>query len=83
MILGETLILVFSGFLIGALIGIFAADQLLLGLPLDAVFDLRLYIDYRSIFFLFVIVLVIAIVAAALPSYRILKLDVIEALRAT
>ncbi|MHA1437171.1 MAG: FtsX-like permease family protein [Promethearchaeota archaeon] len=82
MILGETLILVLSGFIIGAIMGTFAAKQLLLGLPLDAVFDLRLYIDYISILILFGIVLIISIVAAALPCYKVLKLDVIEAIRA-
>ncbi|MGQ4873366.1 MAG: FtsX-like permease family protein [Promethearchaeia archaeon] len=81
MILGETMILVFSGFLIGALMGTFAANQLILGLPLDPVFNLQLYIDYLSILFLFGIVIIISVIAAFLPAYRILKLDIIEALR--
>lgn len=81
MILGETLILVFSGFLIGAIMGSLAANQMLLGLPLDAVFDLRLIIDYLSIISLFGIVIAVSIIAAALPIYTVLKLDVIEAMR--
>jgi putative ABC transport system permease protein len=82
MILGETLILVFSGFLIGTIMGTLSANELLLGLPLDAVFDLKQFIDYSMITFLFGIVILVSIIAAALPVYRVMKLDVIEAIRA-
>jgi len=82
MILGETLILVFSGFLIGAIMGTLSANQLVLGLPLDAVFNLRLFIDWSMIGVLFVVVFIVSVAAAALPIYRVMKLDVIEALRA-
>jgi len=81
MILGETLILVFSGFLIGTIIGTLAANQMLLGLPMDTVFDLKLYIDYWTIFILFSITIIASIVAAVLPCYRVLKLDVVNAIR--
>ncbi|MFX0069847.1 MAG: FtsX-like permease family protein, partial [Candidatus Hermodarchaeota archaeon] len=64
MILGETLILVLSGFLIGTIMGTLAANQLLLGLPLDPIFDLKLFIDYWMIFNLFGIVIVISIISA-------------------
>jgi len=80
MILGETLILVLSGFLMGSIMGTLAANQLLLGLPLNPVFDLRLFIDYWTILSLFGIVILISIIAAAIPSYKILKLDVIDAI---
>ena len=82
MILGETLILVFSGFLIGAIMGTLSANQLVLGLPLDAVFNLRLFIDWGMIGILFIVVFIVSIAAAALPIYRVMKLDVIEAVRA-
>ncbi|MHA1149491.1 MAG: FtsX-like permease family protein [Promethearchaeota archaeon] len=81
MILGETMILVFSGFLIGAVMGTISSNQMILGLPLDSVFNLRLIIDYWSILTLFGIVILISVVAAALPAYRVLKLDIIEAMR--
>lgn len=81
MIIGETMILVFSGFFIGTLIGILASNQLLLGLPLDNVFQLRLYIDYKMILMLFGIVILISLLSAALPCYKVLRLDVIEAMR--
>ncbi len=83
MILGETMILVFSGFLIGAVMGIISAQQLIVGLPLDAVFNLRLIIDYWAILRLFLIVILISVVSAALPAYKVLKLDIIEAMRVT
>ncbi|MHA1489703.1 MAG: ABC transporter permease [Promethearchaeota archaeon] len=82
MILGETLILIVSGFLIGTIMGSLSAYQLLLGLPLDTVFELALYIDYWTIAILLGIVLAVSIIASALPGYKVLKLDVIEALRA-
>ena len=81
MILGETMILVFSGFLIGAVMGTISANQMILGLPLDAVFNLRLFIDYWTILTLFGIVLLISVLASALPAYKVLKLDIIEAMR--
>jgi ABC-type antimicrobial peptide transport system permease subunit len=81
MILGETLILVFSGFLIGAVMGSLAANQMLLGLPLDNVFNLRLIIDFGTILMLFGLVIGVSLVAAALPCYRVLKLDIVKALR--
>jgi ABC-type antimicrobial peptide transport system permease subunit len=62
--------------------GTLSANELLLGLPLDAVFDLKLFIDYSMITILFGIVILVSIIAAALPVYRVMKLDVIEAIRA-
>jgi ABC-type lipoprotein release transport system permease subunit len=64
------------------IMGTLSANELLLGLFLDAVFDLKQFIDYSMITFLFVIVILVSIIAAALPVYRVMKLDVIEAIRA-
>ena len=81
MIIGETLILVFSGFFIGTIKGTLASRQMLPGLPMDPVFNLPSIIDYKTIGLLFLLVILISLIAAALPCYRVLKLDVIDALR--
>ncbi|MHA1731936.1 MAG: ABC transporter permease [Promethearchaeota archaeon] len=80
MILGETLILVLIGMLLGTALGILSSRVLLHGLPLDTVFGVWLTIDWRMIGILFGVVLVTAVVCALLPARRAMKIDIVEAI---
>lgn len=81
MILGETLILIIIGLLLGFLISIASSYMLLQGLPLDKIFYVRLIIDYQTVIMLVIVVIISAIGCSIYPAHIALKLEIIEAIR--